>query len=131
MSDDRQPATPPERTALDARIWMLGYESGRKRGRAECPCGTNPGAEDLLTYEDGIRDGRAEDYAYRLRADAAIRCCETGHRPAYRKGRIAADVDALAELRRGIGIGRREGAVRALAGVLALAVLARWIGRPR
>ncbi len=28
----------------DARV----YEAGRRRGLAECPCGTNPGAADLL-----------------------------------------------------------------------------------
>lgn len=36
------------------------YEAGRRRGLAECPCGANPGADDLLGYEDGIALGRRQ-----------------------------------------------------------------------
>jgi threonine/homoserine/homoserine lactone efflux protein len=42
---------------MSADCVVRAYEVGRKRGLAECPCGANPGAEDLLTYEDGVEDG--------------------------------------------------------------------------
>lgn len=42
-----------ERVDVNARL----YEAGRRRGLAECPCGSNPGAADLLTYEDGYDAG--------------------------------------------------------------------------
>lgn len=31
---------------------VLIYESGRRRGLAECPCRRNPGAADLVDGED-------------------------------------------------------------------------------
>lgn len=67
---------------------------------------------------------RDADDTWRQRAEAAIRCCESGHAPAYRRGRVAAQEDAIAELWRGIRIGERRGARTALVAVALLGIAA-------
>lgn len=52
-----QPATRLEPSSDTDALYARIFESGRKRGLAECPCGTQPGAEDLLRYEDGYDEG--------------------------------------------------------------------------
>lgn len=46
-----------EERRVSAGTAATAYESGRRRGRAECPCGTDPRADDLLDYHDGLHAG--------------------------------------------------------------------------
>lgn len=70
-------------------------------------------------------------YEALIERDAAVRCCETGHRPAYRRGRIAGQRDIERASARGVRIGQRQGATRALVACLGLLVAAMWLGRKR
>lgn len=80
-------------------------------------------------FESGRQAGLTEDYEFRQRAEAAIRCCETGHRPAYRKGRLAGQDDHFDAINRAHRAGQRRGAIRALVVVAGLGAFALWFGR--
>lgn len=46
-------------TASERGDSVAAYEAGRRRGLAECPCGRNPGAADLLD-DDGYAAGQQQ-----------------------------------------------------------------------
>lgn len=66
-------------------------------------------------------------YEQHLKGEAAIRCCETGHAPAYRDGRLKGQEDIERASRRAHRAGQQAGAVRALIAVLGLGIAALWL----
>ena len=70
------------------------YESGRRRGLAECPCGQNPGAADLLERETptaeyllGMIEGMRTVWAVQDRARGQAPSSDSPAGRAYRLGR--------------------------------------------
>jgi hypothetical protein len=73
-------------------------------------------------FAAGYRADRAE-------AEAALRCCETGPKPAYKRGRYASLTEARRYSTLAYRNGRRQGALRALVGVGLLGLVALVLGR--
>lgn len=65
-----------------------------------------------------------DDYAWRIRAEAALRCCESNHQPAYRRGRVAGQRDVERDCQLAYANGMRHGVLRALIVVAALGLCA-------
>ena len=69
-------------------------------------------------------------YEARQEADRAIRCDESGHRPAFRRGVLVGRQDRFDAVRRAYRTGRHHGATAALGGVVLL-VAGAWAMRRR